>query len=70
MIYVDLLIDNGELVRIECPNKYEDDLYDTIENTMKRRDWWSAGQWEGCSASYLGHHLDRVNMSRVIGLLR
>lgn len=70
MIYVDLLLDNGELIRIECPMKHENGLYDTIENSMKCRDWWSPARFDGCTASYLGKTMDRVNMGRVIGLLR
>lgn len=70
MIFIDMLVDNGELIRIECPNKNEDELFDTIENAMKCRDWWSPGQFDGCTASYLGKAMDRVNMSRVVGLLR
>lgn len=68
-VYVDLVMDNGELVHIECPAKHESELYDSIENTMKRRDWWSPGGVDGCSATYLGHILDRVNMARVVAAL-
>jgi hypothetical protein len=68
-IFVDLVLDNGELIRIECPSKFEDQLYDTIENAMKIRDWWSPNQFGGCTAAYLGLSLDRVNMARVIGTL-
>ena len=70
MKYLDLVLENGELVRIECPDKFEDELHDTIENSMKRRDWWSPSQFDGCSATYIGLILDRVNMGRVIGILR
>ena len=67
--YVDLLAENGEIVRIECPDKYSDDLYETIENTMKRGEWWSPGQWDGCTAKYMGISIGRVNMKKVIGML-
>jgi len=70
MTLIDLVLDNGELVRIEVPEKHEDEAHDTIENTMKRRDWWSPMQWDGASATYLGHRLDRVNMARVVGLMQ
>ena len=69
MGYADLLMDNGELVRIEYPDEHEDDFYDALENTLKRRDWWSTAILDGCNATYLGHYLDRVNMGRVIGML-
>ena len=68
-VYVDLLMDNGELVRIECPNNHEDELHDSLNNCMKRKDWWSPARFDGCSAEYLGLGLDRVNMTRVIGTL-
>jgi hypothetical protein len=66
-VILDLVIDNGELVRIEGPAEFEDEIYETIENAMKRRDWWAARQWDGCSATYMGHLLDNVNMARVVG---
>jgi hypothetical protein len=68
-VYVDLLIDNGELVRIECHDKHEDELHDTIKYAMKRKDWWSPKRFDGCRAEYLGVLLDRVNMGRVVGTL-
>ncbi len=67
--YLDLLLDNGELVRIECPGKFDDELHDTLGNALKRRDWWSPNLFDGCSAEYLGVRLDRVNMGRVVGVL-
>lgn len=69
MTLVDLLLENGELVRIECPQKHHDALYDSLENAMKRGDWWSPGRFDGCQATYLGMNLDRVAMRRVIGVL-
>lgn len=66
-IFLDLVLDTGELVRIDCPNKHEDELHDTIEHAMKRRDWWSPGQFDGCKAQFMGMLLDRVNMARVVG---
>lgn len=69
MVCVDLLLDNGELVRIKCPDKHEDALYDTLEYAMKRRDWWSPDQFDGCNAEYLGLSLGRVNMGKVVGIL-
>lgn len=69
MFFVDLVMDNGELVRVECPDKFTDELYESLENAMKRRDWWAPSRFEGCNAQYLGLQMDRINMSRVIGLL-
>ena len=68
-VFVDLMLDNGELVRIQCPGKFEDELHDALENCMKRRDWWSPGQFDGCDAQYMGLYIDRVNMGRVVGCL-
>lgn len=67
--FVDLVLDNGELVRIECNSKFEDELHEAISNSMKRKDWFSPGMFESCYAEYLGMRLDRVNMSRVVGTL-
>lgn len=69
MVYADLVIDNGELVRIECPDKHEDEMHETLQNAMKRRDWWAPSQFEGCRAEYMGLKMDRVNMARVVGTL-
>ena len=68
-IYVDLVMDNGELIRIECPTKFEDQLHDTLEHAMKRGDWWSPSRFDGCSAEYMGLGLGQINMKRVVGEL-
>lgn len=68
-VYVDLVLDNGEIVRIECPNKFHDELHESIEHAMKRRDWWSPARFDGCSAEFMGMRMDRVNMARVVGTL-
>lgn len=67
--FVDLVLDTGDLVRIECPPKFEDQLHDSLEHAMKRRDWWAPAQFDGCKAEFLGLGLERVNMSRVVGTL-
>ena len=65
--FIDLVMDNGNLVRIECKTRDEDEVRDTLENALKTGGWWAPARWEGCSAEYLGHRLDRVNMARVVG---
>lgn len=67
--YIDLVLDSGELVRIECPSKHEDALYESLEHAMKRRDWWSPAQFDKCTATFIGLGMDRVNMARVVGTL-
>ena len=69
MEYVDLVIVTGELIRIECPDKHCDQLYDSLENSMKRGDWWSPSMFDGCKAEYLGLSLGRVAMNKVIAIL-
>jgi len=66
---VDLVLDNGELIRIECPEQFEDKLHDVLDNCRKRNDWWSPSMFDGCSAEYMGMGLVRVNMGKVIGEL-
>lgn len=68
-VFVDLVTKSGEIVRIQCPCKFEDELHESIENAMKRRDWWSRNQFDGCSMTYIGLMLDRVNMGEVVGSL-
>jgi hypothetical protein len=65
----DLVLDTGELIRLECPEKYQDEFYESINNSMKMRERWSAQQWDGCTATFLGMSLSSVNMARVVGLL-
>lgn len=66
---IDLVLDTGELVRIECPEKFNDTLHDSLNNCMKRKEQWSPGQFDGCTAEFLGMYLDRVNMARVVGMI-
>lgn len=68
-VMVDLVLDTGELVRIGCPGKHEDELYESLENAMKIREWWAPGRFDGCSATFLGMSLGRVNMARVVAML-
>lgn len=68
-VFLDLMLDNGELVRVECPTKHEDDLHESLEHAMKRGDWWSPKQFDGCRAEYMGTNLNRVAMRRVVGTL-
>lgn len=68
-IYEDLLLLNGEIVRIECPDKFIDELMASISNALKRGDEWSTNQFDGCKASYMGIGLERINMKQVIGRL-
>lgn len=67
--YIDLVTEKGELVRIECPSKHEDELYDSICNAMKRGDWWSVNQFEGCRAEFMGRPMDRIAMNKIMGML-
>lgn len=69
MFYTDLVLDNGELVMIECPDKFFDDFFKEIERCMKLRDWLCTDQWDGCSVEYMGTNLSRINMGKVVGLL-
>ncbi len=69
MIYVDLVLDDGELVRISCPNVFEGELHETLQHAMKRKDLWSPSRFDGCKADYLGLHMARINMARVVGML-
>jgi len=69
MTFADLVLDTGELVRIQCPADFEDEFYDSLEHAMKRGDWWCPGRFNGCRAEFLGMGLDRVSMRRVVGIL-
>ncbi len=69
MEFIDLLLDNGELVRLEHKEEYIDQIWEEIENAMKRGDWFPVRIYEGTSATYMGHLIDRVNMKRVVAIL-
>lgn len=68
-VWIDLVLEGGELVRIECPDKFSDECHDSLTNAMKRGDWWSPERYDGCKAEYMGMLLNRVNMSKVVGML-
>ena len=68
-VYVDLVLDTGELISVECPDKHVDAMYESLEHAMKRRDWWSPSRFDGCKAEFMGMGLDRVSMARVVGML-
>jgi hypothetical protein len=69
MTYIDLVMESGELTRIEVPEKHHDECWDFIENSMKLRGFFAPSRWEGCSATYMGIKLDRVNMGKVVATL-
>ena len=68
-VFVDLVMDNGELVRIECPDQHHDDLYDSLNNAMKIGECWSPHRFDGCKAEYMGMSMGRINMKKVAGIL-
>jgi hypothetical protein len=35
--YVDLVTTTGQIIRIECPTKHEDDLHETLDHARQRR---------------------------------
>lgn len=67
--FVDLVTDSGELIKIECPEKHIDALYDSLEHAMKRGEWWSPHRFNDCKAEFMGLSVTRISMKRVIGLL-
>ncbi|MEY4387666.1 MAG: hypothetical protein RLY20_2949 [Verrucomicrobiota bacterium] len=67
--WIDLVLDNGEIVRVELPEKFEDDVREDIDNALHRRDWWAVRCYDGVSAEFMGMKLDRVNMARVVAML-
>lgn len=69
MIYVDLVLDTNDLVRIECPDKFHDALWESLEGAMKQRTTWAPGLFDGCTATLNGHLMGRVWMARVVGML-
>lgn len=69
MIYADLLTSKGEIFRVECPRKFEDMFWDSIENELKIGGWWSPSHFDGCTVTYLGHRVTRVNMGEIVATL-
>ena len=69
MNYEDLVLDNGELVRLEITDEHYDKAMDSLNNAMKRGDCWSPSQFEGCKAEYMGMIMNRVAMNKVVGML-
>ncbi len=69
MSYTDFVLDNGQLIRVAYPTKFEDEFWDSVSNAMKIGDMWSPRHFSGCTAELLGMRLERINFSRVIGTL-
>lgn len=69
MEYIDLVMMNGEIVRIECKTEHFDEIMDAIDNARKRNDWWSVSMFESTSATYMGLHIDRIDAGKIIGML-
>ncbi len=65
----DLVTVDGQIIRLEIPNKHLDEVIDAINNAQMRGDNWSPQMVEGCTAEYMGMYLSRVNMKKVIGWL-
>lgn len=68
-LLVDLLLDNGSIVRVEIPQAYTDEVLEDITNALKNREWWSVHRYEGTTAAIDGTQVDRVAMSRVVAML-
>lgn len=69
MTYIDLILDNNQLVRIEAPDEVEDELYEAIDNAIKQQCSWSTNMFRGCRATLNGLMINRVYMNRVVGML-
>lgn len=67
--YEDLLMDNGELVRIEYRDKYQDEFLDYLDNCIKRGDQLCVSVYDGTRAEYMGIQIERVNLKRMIARL-
>jgi hypothetical protein len=67
--YIDLVLDNGEIIRVTGPIKREDAVREDINNAMRRRDWWLAYGFDGVRAEFMGMSIQRVNMGRVVAML-
>ena len=68
-LFLDLVLDTGELVTIEYQEKDMDDVYASIENCMKLKEWWCRGQFELCTVKFMGMSIERINMARVVAML-
>lgn len=67
--YIDLVLDGGELVRIECPEKHYDEFMDALDNARKRNDWLSSMMFDGLKFNYIGHRIERINCAKIVATL-
>jgi len=69
MIYLDLVLDSGKLIRIECPDKHYDALYESLANAIQIGESWSPERFHGCKAEFLGMPMSSIYMGKVVGML-
>lgn len=69
VFYTDLILLNGDSINIECPEKFHDEFYESIEQAIKRNNaLWSPNQFDGCRATYNGIPMDRIAIRHVVGM--
>lgn len=68
-IFVDLLMDNGKIIALEYNDKYEDEFISYLLISIERGDSWAVSRFDGTRAEYMGINIERVNCSKVIGML-
>jgi hypothetical protein len=66
--FIDIVLDGGDLVRVEIPVEHFDAFMDDLDNARRRNDWLSAALYDGVKFNYLGHNIDRVNGSKIVAL--
>lgn len=67
--YIDLVLDTGQIICIECTTEHYDGVMESINNARARKDWWSVVMYDGTYATFMGMSIDRIDMQRVVGML-
>lgn len=67
--YIDLLLDNGDIARIECLLNEEDEARESIDNAIRSGDMWSSGVIDHCTMKINGVHVSRLSTRRILGVL-
>lgn len=67
--FSDLLLDDGNIIRIKYNIQYEDDFFEDMKDHQAQNQYWSVGIMNDASATWNGIYISEINMKRVVAVL-